>query len=316
MSHAIELALVQTHPWVGDTKRNVERAKALASRAAEEGADLIVLPEFFSTGYFPLYWNYNYMKLAEDEGGRTVSTFRDLASKHQTYFAVTFFEIESPGLYYDTCVVISPSGDIVAKYRKTHPPSRVSLEKLFYKGASRLPVFDILGWKLGILICYDTYVTEPARVLMVQGAEIIIAPFAEVEGFDMWTPLLRTRAFENGVYVAACNLVGPDSESAKAVMGGASIVIDPEGGVLDQAPSDREATVRARLTRECLVDSRTRRQFIRDRRPELYGVLTATDEEARSLSNGAAVHRGAGTLSAARERPDDSQLAPRAERTE
>jgi predicted amidohydrolase len=281
----LRVALVQMQATVGETAANVDRARELARSAAEHSPDLVVLPEFFNTGYFPLYWDYNNMKLAEREDGETVAAFRELARELETHIAVPFYELEAPGLYYDTTVIVAPDGKTVAKYRKTHPPARISLEKLYYRGASRLTVFDVAGWKLGILICYDNYLAEPARAMMVQGASFVIAPFAEVADFKMWLPLLQTRAFENGIYVAACNLVGPDRDKPTAIMGGRSVIIDPEGDVLTLASDTSEDIVYADLTMERLIEVRSRRQFLRDRRPELYEVLTRQDEDARQLGN-------------------------------
>ena len=286
MFDRIQLTLVQTNAVTGETERNIMRAADLIRAAVNETKpNIVVLPEFFNTGYFPLYWDYSYMALAEDEQGRTVSTFRRLASELRTHIAVPFYEIAAPGLYYNTTLILAPNGDIVAKYRKTHPPARVSVEKLFYRAGSRLPVFSLFGWRLGILMCYDSYVPEPARALLVQGAEIVVVPFAEVEGFHMWISLLSSRAFENGLYLGACNLVGADRKPPKAIMGGRSLIIDPEGHILSEASANEEGFITATLERKQLIEVRTRRQFLRDRRPELYKVLTSFNEDARGLKD-------------------------------
>jgi len=281
----IQLLLVQVHSSVGETRQNLDRALRLIQTWDGEGPDLVVLPEFFNTGYFPVHWNYEYMDLAEDDQGLTVSTFRKLARDLRTHVAVPFYEIEGPGLYYDTTVILSPEGEIIAKYRKTHPPARLSLEKIFYRGASKLPIFTLFGWRVGILICYDNYLCEPARILTLRGAELIIAPFAEVKGFHLWRSLLATRSFENGVFLGACNLVGPESRASKVVMGGQSLIIDPEGYVLSEASEDAEGVISAVLERKKLIEVRSRRQFLRDRRPELYGPIAQFDEEVRGLRN-------------------------------
>jgi predicted amidohydrolase len=281
----IRLLLVQVHSSVGETRRNLDRALQLVQGWSGERPDLVVLPEFFNTGYFPVHWNYEYLDLAEDDQGPTVRTFRQVARDVRTHVAVPFYEIEAPGLYYDTTVILSPEGEIVAKYRKTHPPARLSLEKIFYRGASRLPIFSLFGWRVGILICYDNYLCEPARILTLRGAELIIAPFAEVKGFHLWRSLLASRSFENGVYLAACNLVGPESAASKVVMGGQSLIIDPEGHVLSEASDETEGVISATLERSTLIEVRGRRQFLRDRRPELYAPIAQFDEDVRGLRN-------------------------------
>jgi predicted amidohydrolase len=264
----------------GERERNLECVERLVRSAADRQPHLIVLPEFFGTGYFPVRWDYSYMELAEPESGPTLEAVRGLAGDLGCYIAATFFEIDSPGLYFDTTVIVDPRGQTCAKYRKTHPPARVSVEKIYYRPGSHLPVFDLLGWKIGILICYDNYLTEPARVLSVRGVDLILAPFAEVTGFDMWTSILRTRAFENGVYVVACNLVGEETKGNGQLLSGESLVIDPEGRVLCRASGDSEAVLCESLNREVVVAVRAKRQFRRDRRPELYGILGAPQEDA------------------------------------
>jgi N-carbamoylputrescine amidase len=282
----LRVAAVQVHALTADVDGNVGRALELVRSQAASGADLIVLPEFFSTGYFPLYWDYDNMRLAESESGPTVTAFRDAAKELGAHIAVTFYEIDGPGLYYDSTVILDQRGETVAKYRKTHPPARVSAEKLFYRAGSRLPVFEIMGWRVGILICYDNYVPEPTRVLMTKGAEVVLAPFAELADFAMWEPLLRARAFENGMYEVVPNLVGPDADPAKGVMGGRSLLLDPEGEVIACGSASDQEVLAATFTRARLTEVRARRQFIRDRRPDLYRALVEHDEDTRGLTNG------------------------------
>jgi predicted amidohydrolase len=278
--------LVQTESISGERDRNIEAVSTMVRRQEKPAPDLVVVPEFFNTGYFPLRWDYRGMELAEPQDGPTVTAMAELARDLETHVVTTFFEYDSPGLYFDTTVIVGPSGEFCGKYRKTHPPARVSVEKLYYRPGSHLPVFDLLGWRIGVLICYDNYVVEAPRAMMVQGAEIIIAPFAEVAGFDMWEPLLRARAFENGVYVAACNLVGEETRGAPVRLGGASIVVDPAGTVLARGSSTQPEVIAATLRRDTLISTRARRQWLRDRRPELYGVLAVPQEDARSLQHG------------------------------
>ena len=139
-----------------------------------------MLPEFFNTVYFPQYSNVgSYWSFAEPEDGKTVRTIADAASTLGVTVVAPIYEEAHAGLHFDTAFVINPSGEIVSRTRKTHAPLvEGGYEKLYYTPGSRFPVFDVSGWRCGISICYDWRFPEVARSLAVQGAELIIMPFA------------------------------------------------------------------------------------------------------------------------------------------
>jgi N-carbamoylputrescine amidase len=253
---------------------NVGHACDLIDQAAAGGAQLIVLPEFFNHEYFPQYRDYKYMDYAEPDGGPTQTSIKAKARRHGVHIISTIFEIARPGLYYDTAMLIGPDGEIAGKYRKVHPAALLSLEKIYFRGGSGFPVFPLGEWRLGISICYDNLFPESCRSLALNGAELIVAPYATPID-DPWENFLSTRALENGVYLAACNHVGPEGDWR---MSGKSMVIDPRGKILAQASGTEEQVLAMEIDRERVVEARRRFPLFRDRRPDAYGAITAAPE--------------------------------------
>lgn len=253
---------------VGD---NVRRACAYMEHAAGEGADLVVLPEFFNTVYFAQYWDKGLHALAEPEDGRTLSEVRAAAQKHGIDVVATVYEVVRPGLYFDTAFHLAADGTTRHRYRKTHPSAVLSLEKLYFRYGTSFDTYRFGEWRLGIGICYDMSFPETARCLAVNGAELLLAPYA-TSRVSMFPELLRTRAFENGCFLLAANKVGTEGEWT---FGGGSLVADPRGTVLAAADTGTETVILADIDRQAVVDARVAFPGWRDRRPELYGALTA-----------------------------------------
>jgi len=268
----MRIALVQMTSQQAARDQNVERAAAFVVRAADQGADLVVLPEFFNTEYFPQYRDYRYMDYAETDDGYTQTRMRALARDRRLWIVSTIFEMASPGLYYDTAMLIDPEGAIIGKYRKVHPAALLSLEKIYFRGGSSFPTFRIGEWTVGVSICYDNLFPESCRCLALGGAELIVAPYATPID-DPWENFLTTRSLENGVYLAACNHVGQEGEWR---MSGKSMVIDPRGRILVQAGGTEEQVILAEVDREEVVRARQRFPFFRDRRPDVYQAIAST----------------------------------------
>jgi len=254
---------------------NVDRASQFIERAAADGAELVVLPEFFHCEYFPQYRDYKYMDYAEPDTGYTTTRMRRLATALHLWIVSTIFEKERPGLYYDTAMLINPEGEIAGKYRKVHPAALLSLEKIYFRGGSSFPVFRAGEWTVGFSICYDNLFPESCRCLAVRGAELIIAPYATPID-DPWENFLTTRALENGVFLAACNHVGQEGDWC---MTGKSMVITPRGKIAIQASGSDEAIITLDISREDVEAARRSFPLFRDRRPEVYSVIAAPAEE-------------------------------------
>ncbi len=276
---SLRLGMVQMNSEVKNRDQNVRKALDYVDQAVDMGAELVVLPEFFNTEYFAQYWDYAYMEYAEHQDDYTISKMRDKARERGVYIAATIYELEAPGLYYDTLFMIDPTGKICGKYRKTHPAAMRSIEKIFYRAGNQFPVWDIKGIKVGAIICYDHVFPETARSATVNGAELILGPFA-TKPIPVWEELMIARAFENGVYMAPCNKVGTEDGWT---FGGKSMVVDPSGAVLHKASETEDEVFVVGISRQQSIDSRVTYPFLRDRRPEAYGPLVSQDEVTRQL---------------------------------
>ena len=278
----MRLALIQMESAIGGLDQNIARASRFIDEAAGEGAELLVLPEFWSTGYFPLSVDYSFYDLADTEDGEATAAVREKARRHRVHISSTIYERQAPGLFYNTSMMLNPKGEIVSKYRKVHVPARRGLEKLFYRGGSKFPVAPVGEWRVGTMLCYDTLLPEPARCLALNGAELILAPFgaSTTEG-GIWEHMIITRAFENGAYLAACNAVGelhlPDGDTF--ILGGKSIIVDPEGGIVAEAPASGETVIYGDIGLDRVNEVRNRYFMFRDRRPDAYEVITTATED-------------------------------------
>ena len=295
----MRLALLQFNSVVGAVEANVARAVELVDESAAAGAELLVLPEYWSTGFFPLSRDYGMYSLASTADGHAMRAVRERASRHGVHVVATIFEQDGTDLYYDTAMLVSPDGGIVGKFRKIHPGAErhvptesgivtdLGIETIYFRPGTRFPVFRVGEWRVGIMLCYDAFFPESARCLALGGAELIVSPFGAIDTSEtsIWKELLLTRAFENIAYVAVCNSVGvasaPDLDLS---LGGRSMVISPLAEVLGEASTDREEIVYAEAQRDELLRARRLHFVFRDRRPEAYGAIArATDDLARDV---------------------------------
>jgi N-carbamoylputrescine amidase len=270
----MKLSLIQMNSG-GDRDDNLARAlKLIDAAAAAEHPDLIVVPEFFNTIFFAQYRDPSHMDLAEPDDGPTITAIQERARAHRCHIVATIFERESAGLCYDTAMLIDPDGAIVGKYRKVHPAAVQSLEKIYFRYGSYFPVFRVGEWRVGINICYDTFFPESARCTALNGADLIVVPFAAPKQ-ALWRDVMRTRAFDNGVWFAPCNKVGIEGEWN---FPGQSMIVDPTGQVVAEA-GEAEETISASLDLGAVTATRQRYPMFRDRRPELYGPIRAATED-------------------------------------
>lgn len=275
----LKLGMIQMTSAVRDRDGNVTKALGLIDDAVEQGAELVVLPEFFNTEYFAQYWDYSYVDYAEPESGPTITAMRRKAAEHRIHLVATIYEMEGPGLYYDTMFLIDPEGRVMGKYRKAQPAGVRSVEKLFYRAGNEFPVWQVNGFAVGAVICYDHVFPETVRSVAVNGAEVIVGPFA-TNGIPTWDQLMITRAFENGVYMAPCNKVGTEDTWT---FSGKSMVVDPAGEVLHQASATDEEVFVVELEKRRVVETRIAYPFLRDRRPHAYRPLVEPYESTRGL---------------------------------
>jgi N-carbamoylputrescine amidase len=271
----LALTLIQMNS-AGSRDENLEKACALIDGAvAAAHPQLVVLPEFFNTPYVFQHRDYAQMDWAERDDGPTITAMRDRARTHGIHLVATLFEEEAAGLYYDTAILIGPDGGIAGKYRKVHPAAVKSLEKIYFRYGSRFPVFRVGDWRLGVIICYDTTFPESARCSTLNGAELIVAPYA-APPIAFWREMMVTRAAENGVYFAPCNKAGQEGDWS---FGGRSMIVAPTGAVLSETGTEDGQLVSAVLRREAVFQARRARPNLRDRRPDLYAPICSPTED-------------------------------------
>ena len=271
----VKIACVQMTSSL-DVGRNLEKACGFIADAARAGCELVVLPEFFNTIYFAQYRDMKWFELAEPDSGRSIGAVRDAARASGIAVVATIWEHVEAGLYFDTAMHVDRTGAIGFKYRKVHPAGVLSLEKLYFRYGSRFDTYAFGDWRIGIGICYDMGFPETARCLALNGAQLLLAPYA-TSRVDMFQEVLRTRAFENGCFLAAANKVGQEGEWT---LGGGSVIVDPSGRVLAAADTGSETLIVADIERSAVDEARLRYPVRRDRRPDLYGAITAETDAA------------------------------------
>ena len=275
----MKLSLIQMNSSP-DRDENIERAaRYIDETVVRDKPDLVVIPEFFNHIYVFQYRDYKYIDCAERDDGVTISRMREKAREHGIHIVVTIFEEHSAGNYYDSAMVINPTGEIVGKYRKVQPAAVASLEKIYFRYGSYFPVFKVGDWRVGINICYDTFFPESARCTALNGAELIVIPFATPKK-ECWREMMMTRAFENGVYLAPCNKVGLEGDW---YFEGRSMIVSPTSEVLVEAGNESDEIITAVLERDLVFETRRAMPMFRDRRPDLYTPICATTEDIPSV---------------------------------
>lgn len=273
-----------------DKTDNRARIAAKAAKLAADGAQLVVLQELHDTHYFCQHENIELCALAEPIPGGATDFYSKVAHDNGIVLVTSLFERRAPGLYHNTAVVFETDGSIAGKYRKMHIPDDPAYYEKFYFTPGDLgfnPIHTSLG-KLGVLVCWDQWYPEAARMMALAGAEILIYPTAigwessdedgeKARQHDAWVTIQRGHAIANGLPVVAVNRVGFEKDPTGLTAGiqfwGTSFVAGPQGEFLFKA-DDRETTaiVDVDLTRSEHV--RRWWPFLRDRRIDAYDELS------------------------------------------
>ena len=288
MPRIVRCALIQARNVLGPEhglekvkKAMIDKHIKLIATAAEKRAKILCLQEIFYGPYFcaeqETRW-YHFTERVPD--GPTVKLMQKLAKKHKMVLIVPIYEVEQPGVYYNTAAVIDADGKYLGKYRKNHIPHTKPgfWEKFYFKpGNLGYPVFETAFAKIGVYICYDRHFPEGARALGLAGAEIVFNPSATVAGLSeyLWKLEQPAHAVANGYFIGAIKRVGHEAPWHIGEFYGQSYFCDPRGQILTQASRDRDAVVVADLNLDMIEQVRSTWQFFRDRRPETYGPLTA-----------------------------------------
>jgi beta-ureidopropionase len=273
-------ALLQA-TWTGDKESMIEKHLKYVARAAKEGAQIICFQELFYSPYFCQAQNADYYSWAEPiPDGPTTKLMQEAAKKHRIVLIVPMFEEEAPGIYYNTAAVIDSDGTYLGKYRKTHIPQLTGFWEKFYfrPGNLRYPVFDTAVGRVGVYICYDRHFPEGARVLGLNGAEIVFIPSATSRGLSqhLWRIEQTSHAIANGYFVGTINRVGKEEEFGPNDYYGQSYFCTPRGEFVGEVGDAYKEELLVRdLDLDLIREVRNTWQFYRDRRPEMYDKLVA-----------------------------------------
>ena len=286
----LKTGFLQQHN-TADTADNIARLGQGIRRLAAQGAQLIVLQELHNSLYFCQEENVANFDLAEPIPGPSTEFFGQLAADLKVVIVASLFERRAVGLYHNTAVVIDTDGSIAGKYRKMHIPDDPAYYEKFYFTPGDLgfhPVKTSLGC-LGVMVCWDQWYPEAARLMALQGAELLIYPTAiGYESSDTpeeqqrqrtaWQTVMRGHAVANGLPVIAVNRVGhepdPSGQTGGILFWGTSFVVGPQGEILHQASGNSEEEGIVSIDMHHSEQVRRWWPFLRDRRIEYYGDIT------------------------------------------
>ena len=245
--------------------------------AGRKGVQILCLQEIFNTPYFCPGQSPDWYASAQPIPNPTTDLIQELAKKYSMVIIVPIYEREQAGVLYNTAVVIDADGTILGKYRKNHIPHTSGFyEKFFFKpGNLGYPVFQTKYAKIGVYICYDRHFPDGARILGLNGAEIVYNPSATVAGLSqyLWKLEQPAHAAANGNFWGCINRVGTEAPWNVGKFYGSSYFVNPRGEIFAQASEDNDELLIAEFDLEMIDQVRNVWQFFRDRRPETYGKL-------------------------------------------
>ncbi|MBI1832157.1 MAG: carbon-nitrogen hydrolase [Planctomycetes bacterium] len=267
---------------------NLDRAVERIEQAARRGADVICLPELFLSHYFCQKMATEFFDLAESIPGPTTARLGPLARSLGKVIVASIFEKRAAGVFHNTAVVFDADGALLGLYRKMHIPDDPLYHEKYYftPGDLGFRTFDTRFGRVGVLVCWDQWFPEAARLTALQGAQVIFYPTAigwhprekaefGVQQHSAWETIQRSHAIANGVHVAAVNRTGHEGpKDAGLEFWGGSFVSDPFGVVLAKGSHDREEIVIATCDSSRSEDVRRNWPFLRDRRIDAYGDIS------------------------------------------
>jgi len=285
----VGLIQMQTQP---EPQLNLERAVHQVRAAAAQGAQIVCLQELFRSRYFCQTEDTAHFRLAEPIPGPTTKILGQLAASLQIVLIAPVFEQRAPGLYHNSAVIFDADGCQLGLYRKMHIPDDPAYYEKFYFAPGDLGFrsYSTRYGTVGVLICWDQWFPEAARLTALTGADILFYPTAigwhehehpEVRHaqHEAWELVQRSHAVTNGVFVAAANRVGREGD---VMFWGASFVAAPDGQLLARAPHDEEALLLVTCDLTAIATARQNWPFLRDRRIDAYDAL-----RSRFLDHGA-----------------------------
>ncbi len=289
MKSTLNVTAVQ-QPCDEDRQTNLDFSIAKIHEAAAQNAELVVLPELHLEPYFCQSADYNNFDLAQTIPGPTTDILSAVAKDLKIVIVSTLFEKRAPGLYHNTAVVFDQDGSIAGKYRKMHIPDNHGVHEKYYFTPGDLdlkPIETSIG-KLGVLICWDQWYPEAARLMALAGADLLIYPTAigwdledtaeeQQRQLDAWTTIQRSHAIANGIPVISCNRIGfeqaPNS-TAGINFWGNSFIAGSQGEIITRANDSETKLLSCTLDKARVERVRKNWPFLRDRRIDAYGELT------------------------------------------
>lgn len=287
-SSQVALGLIQT-ACSAEPKENAALTLQAARRAARDGAQILCTQELYRSLYFCQSEDPRHFALAEPIPGPSTAAWQRLARQLRVVVVASLFERRAPGLYHNTAVIVDADGTLLGRYRKMHiPDDPLYYEKYYFTpGDLGYRVWSTRYGRIGVLICWDQWYPEAARLTALQGAEILFYPTAigwhpaekaavGQQQHQAWETIQRGHAIANGCYVAAVNRVGRERPAGGEGLEfwGQSFVAGPDGTVLARASADQPENLLVTVDLTRLEEVRTAWPFLRDRRIDSYGPLT------------------------------------------
>lgn len=291
MTQSIKIGLVQQACGSADKDVNLKISIQGVKDAAAQGAKLVLLPELHLGPYFCQTEDCSRFDLAEPIPGPTTEILGVLAKDLGIVIVASLFERRAPGLYHNTAVVLEKNGSLAGKYRKMHIPDDPGYYEKFYFTPGDIgfkPITTSLG-KLGVLVCWDQWYPEAARLMALAGADLLLYPTAigwnpdddaeeQQRQLQAWITIQRAHGVANGLPVISCNRIGhepdPSGQTRGIMFWGNSFVAGPQGEILCQANEKEERVMVVEINRRRSEDVRRIWPYLRDRRIEEYGGLT------------------------------------------
>lgn len=256
----------------------IKKHLKLIDKAGEEDVKILCLQEIFSTPYFCPSQDAKWYVTAEPIPGPTTELISEYSKKYAMVIVAPIYEKAMTGVYYNTSAVIDADGKLLGVYRKIHIPQVAGFwEKFFFKpGNLGYPVFETRYAKVGVYICYDRHFPEGARILGLNGAEIVFNPSATVAGLSqhLWKLEQPAHAVANGYFMGCINRVGGEKPWNIGKFYGHSYFVNPRGEIISEGSEDNDELVCADIDLDKIEETRNTWQFYRDRRPETYNLMT------------------------------------------
>lgn len=290
MNTTLSVGLVQ-HACTEDRATNLAASTAGIREAADRGAKVVVLPELHTGVYFCQSEDLRRFDQSEAVPGPTTLMLSALAKELEVTIVGSVFERRTAGLYHNTAVVLDARGQLIGRYRKMHIPDDPGYYEKFYftPGDQGFTPITSGARRLGVLVCWDQWYPEAARLMSLNGAELLLYPTAI--GWDprddesererqreAWRTIQRAHAIANGLPVVVCNRIGLEPDPSGAGPGidfwGSSFIVGPQGEVLAEAPADKPAVLVAEIDLTRSEHVRRAWPFFRDRRIDAYGEIT------------------------------------------